>query len=68
MFHNAPYDIGWLRTLGIEVKGKIVDTMIVAPLIDENQFYYSLNGLGREYLNEGKTEAELNAAAAEVED
>ena len=31
MFHNAPYDIGWLRTLGIEVKGKIVDTMIVAP-------------------------------------
>jgi len=65
VFHNAPYDIGWLRTLGIEVKGKIVDTMIVAPLIDENQFYYSLNGLGREYLNEGKTEAELNAAAAE---
>ena len=65
VFHNAPYDIGWLRTLGIKVNGKIVDTMIVAPLIDENQFYYSLNGLGREYLNEGKTEAELNAAAAE---
>jgi len=65
VFHNAPYDIGWLRTLGIKVKGKIVDTMIIAPLIDENQFYYSLNGLGREYLNEGKTEAELNAAAAE---
>ena len=39
--------------------------MIVAPLVDENHYSYSLNALGRMYLNEGKTEADLNEAAAE---
>ncbi|SVD11535.1 uncharacterized protein METZ01_LOCUS364389, partial [marine metagenome] len=47
------------------VNGRIIDTMIVAPLIDENQYWYTLNALGREYVNEGKTEADLNEAAAE---
>ena len=28
IFHNAQYDIGWLSTLGIEVKGNIRDTMV----------------------------------------
>ena len=39
--------------------------MVVAPLIDENQFWYSLNALGRQYVNEGKTEGELIQAAEE---
>ena len=43
IFHNAAYDVGWLRWWGVEVKGKIIDTLIAAPLIDENRFRYSLN-------------------------
>jgi len=65
IFHNASYDMGWLGSEGIKVNGRIIDTMVVAPLIDENQYWYTLNALGREYVNEGKTEAELNAAAEE---
>ena len=65
IFHNATYDVGWLENLGIKVNGKIIDPMIVAPLVDENHYSYSLNALGRMYLNEGKTEADLNEAAAE---
>ena len=63
VFHNAMYDVGWLRCEGIEVAGKIVDTMIAAPLIDENRFSYSLNALGRDYLKETKSERTLTEAA-----
>ena len=42
IFHNAIYDIGWLSAMGLEVKGRIIDTMIAAPLIDENKRNYSL--------------------------
>ena len=52
IFHNAAYDVGWLRWWGVEVKGKIIDTLIAAPLIDENRFRYSLNELGKDYLKE----------------
>ena len=31
VFHNAQYDLGWLLTEGIEIKGRILDTMIAAP-------------------------------------
>ena len=65
VFHNASYDVGWLKNEGITVQGRIIDTMVVAPLIDENQFWYSLNALGRQYINEGKTEGELIQAAEE---
>ncbi len=65
VFHNASYDVGWLLTENIEVKGKIVDTMIVGALLDENRFSYSLNALGKDYLGERKQENELREAAAE---
>jgi len=61
--HNATYDIGWMRREGIEVKNKIIDTMVAAPLIDENRFSYALNALGREYLQERKDENLLRDAA-----
>ena len=61
--HNASYDIGWLKAEGIETKGRIIDTMVAAPLIDENRFSYSLNALGRYYLQESKNEELLNDAA-----
>lgn len=63
IFHNAMYDVGWLRAEGIEVMGKIVDTMVAAPLLDENRFSYALNALGRDYLKETKDERNLREAA-----
>jgi DNA polymerase I-like protein with 3'-5' exonuclease and polymerase domains len=65
VFHNAQYDLGWLLSEGIEVKGKILDTMIAAPLLDENRFSYSLNALGYTYLGEGKAEDDLRRAAGQ---
>ena len=65
IFHNAMYDICWLRSAGVIVKGKIVDTMIAASLIDENRLSYQLNTLARFYIGMGKDESILNAAAKE---
>ena len=56
IFHNAMYDITWLRTLGITIKGNIFDSMIAASLVDENRFSYTLNFLGPEYCGEFKSE------------
>ena len=63
IMHNAMYDLGWLWAEGIEVKGRIIDTMIVAACLDENRFSYALNPLGRDYLNERKSERDLKEAA-----
>jgi DNA polymerase I-like protein with 3'-5' exonuclease and polymerase domains len=61
--HNASYDIGWLKREGIDIKGQLIDTMVAAPLIDENRFSYALNALGKEYLKEKKDENLLRDAA-----
>ena len=63
VMHNAAYDCGWLMAHGYEVKGRILDTMLAAPLIDENRFSYSLNALGYDYLKEIKSEQSLKEAA-----
>ena len=63
IFHNAPYDVGWLLAEGVHIKGRICDTMVVAPLLDENRFSYALNAIGRDYLQERKSEADLREAA-----
>ncbi len=63
IMHNAMYDLGWLWAEGIEVNGRIIDTMIVAACLDENRFSYALNPLGRDYLNERKSERDLHEAA-----
>ncbi len=65
IFHNAMYDICWLRSAGINIKGKIVDTMIAASLIDENRLSYQLNTLAKHYIGMGKDESILIAAAKE---
>ena len=65
IFHNSMYDLGWLRAEGIEVKGPILDTMIMAPLINENRRYYNLNSLVSDYLQEYKSEKTLRHAADE---
>ena len=63
IFHNAFYDVGWLTTMDIDIKGKIIDTLVAAPLVDENRFRFDLNSLGRDYLKESKSETQLYEAA-----
>jgi DNA polymerase I-like protein with 3'-5' exonuclease and polymerase domains len=64
VFHNAQYDIGWLTTLGIEVKGRLHDTMVAMALIDENRFSYTLNSIAGDYLGQYKNEIKLKEASA----
>tara|TARA_R100001377_G_scaffold56008_1_gene33263 strand:- start:428 stop:2287 length:1860 start_codon:yes stop_codon:yes gene_type:complete len=63
IFHNALYDVGWLRREGVDVKGKIFDTMFAAPIVDENRYSYSLDSLGQTYCGEKKDESLLQDAA-----
>ena len=63
IMHNAAYDAGWLLASGFQVNGRIIDTMVAAPLLDENRFSFSLNSLGFEYLKETKSEQALKDAA-----
>ena len=63
IFHNALYDVGWLRREGVEIKGNILDTIVAAPLVDEHRYSYSLDNLGEFYCNEKKDESLLRYAA-----
>jgi DNA polymerase I-like protein with 3'-5' exonuclease and polymerase domains len=66
VFHNAQYDVGWLSTIEIEVKGYIHDTMIGCALLNENRYAYTLNAMCGEYLGEWKNEKVLKEKAAEL--
>ena len=63
IFHNAMYDVCWLRSLGLKINGRIIDTMIAAGLVNENRLRYDLNGVSRDYIGKGKDEAALYEAA-----
>ena len=63
LFHNAMYDVCWLRAYGVQINGHIVDTMVMASLVDENRLWYSLNSLSMDYLGQIKDETALRAAA-----
>ena len=65
IMHNAQYDLGWIKQMGFTVNGRIIDTMIVASLLDENRFSYSLNALCYDLLNKTKSEKALTEAARE---
>tara|TARA_A100001201_G_scaffold21110_1_gene23404 strand:+ start:2481 stop:4322 length:1842 start_codon:yes stop_codon:yes gene_type:complete len=65
IFHNAMYDVCWIRSMGIKINGEIVDTMIAASLVNENRYRYDLGSLGWDYLGQGKNEADLVSAAKE---
>jgi len=43
IFHNSMYDVCWIRSMGIEIKGDIVDTMTAGSLINDNRMRYDLN-------------------------
>jgi DNA polymerase I-like protein with 3'-5' exonuclease and polymerase domains len=63
IFHNAMYDVSWIRSLGFYINGGIIDTMIAASLIDENRFSYTLDSVGKDYISMRKNEALLKEAA-----
>ena len=63
IFHNAMYDVSWIRSMGFYIRGGIIDTLIAASLIDENRWGYALNALGKQYVGVGKNEKILNDAA-----
>ena len=63
IFHNAMYDVCWIRALGLSVNGQIVDTMIASALVDENQMRYDLNNCSKRYTGKTKNETELYQAA-----
>tara|TARA_R110000824_G_scaffold78110_5_gene197290 strand:- start:3265 stop:5175 length:1911 start_codon:yes stop_codon:yes gene_type:complete len=65
IMHNAPYDLGWMKALGVPVNGPIIDTMVMAALLDENRFSYSLNALSYDYLGLAKSEKLLTQAAVD---
>ena len=61
---NILYDLEWLRSVGIEVKGKKYDIQVAEPLLDEEKKGgYSLEVLSRDYLGKGKDETLLKEAA-----
>ena len=63
IFHNAMYDVCFIRAAGLKINGTIVDTMIAGSLVDENRFRYDLGSMGRDYVGKGKSEAVLKETA-----
>ena len=35
VMHNAQYDAGWIRRMGFKLNGRLIDTMVLAALLDE---------------------------------
>lgn len=54
VFHNAPFDIASLRSLGIEIRGEVWDTQIMAHLYNENLPSKELDWLSRYFLKQEK--------------
>jgi DNA polymerase I-like protein with 3'-5' exonuclease and polymerase domains len=60
VFHNAIYDVCWMRAeTGKMLKGRIVDTMVAASVINENRFKYSLDALSKDILKDEKYKYDL---------
>ncbi|MCA6484066.1 MAG: hypothetical protein IM547_01535 [Chitinophagaceae bacterium] len=65
--HNAAYELGVLEYLGVKyVDKKIVDTLLLAKLYNNQRFTYSLDSLGIDYLGDRKTNDKLANKAREL--
>ncbi|MEA2080002.1 MAG: DNA polymerase [Pseudomonadota bacterium] len=56
---NIMYDIGWLSTEDIQVKGTLHDIQFAEALIDTNACGYGLDPIAERYLKIGKTSNKL---------
>jgi len=63
IMHNAQYDAGWIKREGFTLNGRIIDTMLIGSLLDENRYSYSLNALSFDLLGKTKSEKDLVEAA-----
>lgn len=52
IFHNAKFDIAVLERAGFEVSPKWWDTMLMAHMVNENEYTYGLKELGRKYISD----------------
>lgn len=68
IMHNASYDLGCLKALGIDPKDTpIIDTEIMAKLFDSSLMSYGLDYLGEKYLSHKKDKGGLARAAVEAD-
>ena len=64
VFHNAMYDVCWIRKeSGLMPQGPLLDTMVAASIIDENRMRYSLDAISKDYLKESKYKYDLQEKA-----
>jgi len=60
VFHNAMYDVCWIRKeSGLMPHGPLLDTMVAASIINENRMKYSLDSLSKDYLKDKKYKYDL---------
>lgn len=67
VFHNSPYDVGWLGTLGVPPPARLGDTLAASVMVDEGRRGdepYSLDGCCRWLGLPGKDKAVLRDAVA----
>jgi len=65
IFHNAMYDVSWIRSMGFSINGGIVDTMVAASLCNENRWSFTLDSVAKDYIGMRKKEKLLQDAAKE---
>lgn len=56
VFHNAKFDLHVLQRLGVNIRPdtRVYDTMLMAHLLNENLYDYSLESLSKKFLPGGK--------------
>lgn len=57
--HNLAYDLEALAAEGVEVRGRLIDTMLAEPLLDEQKRSYSLDATAKTHLGESKVDEAL---------
>jgi DNA polymerase-1 len=60
VFHNAPFDARMLAYSGIPLAGRIEDTQVAAPLLNELEPRFRLDFLAAKYLGRTKSDDALN--------
>ena len=51
VFHNAKFDLSFIKKLGIPINGFVHDTMVMAHILNENRKSKKLKDLGAEYVD-----------------
>lgn len=60
VYKNAPFDLRMLAYTGIRPRARVEDVAVCAPLLNELELDFSLDGLSRKYLGRPKSDQALN--------